>query len=109
MGADAFLARGGLAHKEGIAAEFDVLKHMENLAKLRLDRLYKERQKPNPDASVMKECEEQARLVLRDLAPYKHPRLASLKVDGVMRHDLTQLSEAELLALRRIVGKTAIE
>ena len=106
IGVDAFLAKGGLSQPED---DFDVLVHMKNLAKSTLEQFYKERRKESPNAAILKDFEERARLALKDYAPYKYPKLASLKVDGVMKHDLSQLTDAELLSLRRIVGKTAID
>lgn len=61
------------------------------------------------DRKLMNDCLDRAARIWRSLGEYERPRLASIKVDGTMKHDLTRLSDAELLALRRIVGKTAVE
>jgi hypothetical protein len=107
---DRFLMRGGFANAANAQNDFSVIDQMETICKLYLGRAAAEQKKGDrADQKVMEGYLNKAQQALNQLAPYKHPRLASLKVDGVMRHDLTQLSEAELLTLRRIVGKTAIE
>lgn len=58
---------------------------------------------------VIRECREQLMEALKVLIPYEKPRLSAVKVSGDKRaplFDFSQLSEKELLLVRRLILKS---
>jgi hypothetical protein len=81
---------------------------MERLAGILLDTIAAERKKgERADQKRIEELMAQAHPILRDIAPYKHPRLAAVMVEtGPKRQlNLASLSDSELAFLRQILVK----
>jgi Eco29kI restriction endonuclease len=91
----------------GIADSFDVLREMEGLAKVFLDTAEAEKARgEDADQKHIEELMAKAYPILRDIAPYKHPRLAAVMVQNDRRPlNLSTLSDAELAFLRQILLK----
>jgi hypothetical protein len=91
----------------GIADQFDVLKEMEGLAAILLNTIEAERKKEDADHKHIAGLMAQVYPILRDLAPYKHPRLAAVMVETNQRRplNLAALSDTELAFLRQMLLK----
>jgi hypothetical protein len=87
---------------------FDPYGELEKIAKDFLAQVAEEKQRPNPDTEHVNELLEMAARVLKDMVPYRLPRLTATKVSGdkdAPLFDLSALSDSELVFLRRTVLK----
>ncbi len=86
---------------------FDSVEQMRIIAKYYLGVAAAEQRKTMPDRNRVEDCLEKAHAKLRDLAPYEHPKLSSLKVGGDPNAplNLSGLSDSELAFFRRIMVK----
>lgn len=108
--ADAFLAKGGFANAAVVQKDFSAIDRMEEIATIYFDELDREQKKgAKADPKKLEYFRGKALFALDKLAPYKHPRLSAVKMDTTVKHDLSQLSDGELVVLRRLLTKTAIE
>ena len=64
------------------APDFDPYDQLEALAKELLNEVEQERSSPKPDQARIDQLRDMLARVLRDLVPYKRPRLAAMKVQG---------------------------
>ena len=90
------------------AREFDPYDQLEIIAKTFLERARTEQQRDKPNARLFDDLLDRAARVLRDMVPYKRPRLSTTKVQGdkdAPLFDLSGLSDSELEFLRRTVLK----
>ncbi len=90
------------------APEFDPYDQLEIIAKTFLERARTEQSRDKPNMSLVDDLLDKAARVIRDMMPYKRPRLAAVKVSGdkdAPLFDLTQLTDSELAFLRRTVLK----
>src|SRR5262249_35575046 len=87
---------------------FDPYGQLEALAKELLREIEQERGSPKPDRPRIDQLRDTLARVLRDMVPYKRPRLTATKVSGDKDYplfDLSALSDSELAFLRRTVLK----
>jgi hypothetical protein len=90
------------------APEFDPYDQLEIIAKSFLERARAEQHRDKPNMRLVDDLLDKAARVLRDILPYKRPRLSTTKLQGDKDYplfDLSALSEPELLSLRRIILK----
>jgi hypothetical protein len=101
------------AHLAATDSGFDPYGQMETLANELLSEIQQERAAGKPNQARIDQLRDMLARVLRDMVPYKRPRLAAMKVQGdpnAPLFDLTGLTDAELAFLRRTVLKaTQIE
>jgi hypothetical protein len=87
---------------------FDPYDQLEIIAKTFLERARAEQHRDKPNMGLVDDLLDKAARVLRDMVPYRHPRLSTTKVQGDKDYplfDLSALSDSELASLRRIVLK----
>jgi len=105
-----------LAAQATVDPGFDSLEQMRAVAKQFLGQAAKEQQKlDGMDVKFFNECLLNAHRVLKDIAPYDHSKLLSIRVAGdaanplrtVQELDLTRLSDEQLLTLRPILAALA--
>jgi hypothetical protein len=102
--------RAQLAARGLTDQEFDVVREMEGLARVFLDALAAERKKgEDADHRHIAELIAKVHPILRDIAPYKHPRLAAVMVETAPRRplNLAALTDTELAFLRQILLKAS--
>src|SRR5258708_39863359 len=90
------------------AREFDPYDQLEIIAKTFLERARAERHRDKPNMKLVDDLLDKAARVLRDMVPYKRPRLTATKVSGdkdAPLFDLSTLTDSELAFLRRTVLK----
>jgi hypothetical protein len=90
------------------APEFDSLDQLRLIAKHFVDQATAEGKKKNANMGWLNDCLDRAARVLRDIAPYEHPKLSAVKVGGDSENPffgLSGLSDQELAFLRRTVLK----
>jgi hypothetical protein len=88
--------------------EFDPYGQLEIIAKSFLERAHAEQHRDKPNIRLVDDLLDKAARVLRDMVPYKRPRLAAVKVQGdpnAPLFDLSGLTDSELAFLRRTVLK----
>jgi hypothetical protein len=88
--------------------EFDSLDQLRLIAKHFLDQATTEGKKEEANVRLVNDCLDRAARVLRDIAPYEHPKLSAVKVGGDSENplfDLSGLSDHELAFLRRAILK----
>jgi hypothetical protein len=88
--------------------EFDPYDKLQALAEELSNDVKQERSSPKPNQARIDQLRDMLSRVLRDMVPYKRPRLATMKVQGdkdAPLFDLTQLSDSELAFLRRTILK----
>jgi hypothetical protein len=93
------------------APEFDPYDQLEIIAKSFLERAQAEQHRDKPNMRLVYDLLDRAARVLRDMMPYKRPRLSTTKVQGDKDYplfDLSALSESELAFLRRTVLKATV-
>jgi hypothetical protein len=96
------------AHLAASAPDFDPYDQLEIIAKTFLERARTEQHRDKPNMRLVDDLLDKAARVLRDMVPYKRPRLSTTKVQGdkdAPLFDLTTLSDKELAFLRRTVLK----
>src|SRR5215470_8749714 len=87
---------------------FDPYGQLETLAKELLSEIERERRSPKPNEPRIDQLRDMVARVLRDMVPYKRPRLTATKVSGdkdAPLYDLSALSDSELAFLRRTILK----
>jgi hypothetical protein len=89
------------------APEFDSLDQLRLIAKHFLDQATAEGKKKKANMRSLNDCLDRAARVLRDIAPYEHPKLSAVKLGGDPNAplNLSSLSDAELASFRRIMVK----
>ncbi|HMA74721.1 MAG TPA: hypothetical protein VKP67_25005 [Xanthobacteraceae bacterium] len=90
------------------APEFDPYDQLEIIAKAFLERARAEQYRDKPNMRLIDDLLDRAARVLRDMVPYKRPRLSTTKVQGDKDYplfDLSALSDSELAFARRTVLK----
>jgi hypothetical protein len=90
------------------APDFDPYDQLEIIAKTFLERAHAEQHRDKPNTRLVDDLLDKAARVLRDMVPYKRPRLATMKVQGdpnAPLFDLTGLTDSELAFLRRTILK----
>ncbi|SRR6266700_4550940 len=109
IAADRFLDAGGLSSPA--AQQFDPILQMELLAKKWLSRSAAEEKKEHPNPDTIDRYDEKALTALDKMAPYRKPKLATVKVGGDPENplNLSGLSDSELAFLRRTVAKASGE
>ncbi len=88
--------------------EFDPYDQLENIAKTFLERARAEQRRDKPNMRLVDDLLDKAARVLRDMVPYKRPRLTATKVSGDKEaplFDLSTLTDSELAFLRRTILK----
>jgi hypothetical protein len=88
--------------------EFDPYDQLEIIAKTFLERAHAEQHRDKPNMRLVDDLLDKAARVLRDMVPYKRPRLAAMKVSGdkdAPLFDLSTLTDNELAFLRRTILK----
>jgi len=87
--------------------EFDSLDQLRLIAKHFLDQATAEGKKKNSNIRRINDCLDRAARVLRDIAPYEHPKLSAVKLgsDPEAPLNLSGLSDNELASLRRLMIK----
>ena len=87
--------------------EFDSLDQLRLIAKHFLDQATAEGKKKKANMRSLNDCLDRAARVLRDIAPYEHPKLSAVKLGGDPNAplNLSSLSDAELASFRRIMVK----
>jgi hypothetical protein len=96
------------AHLAATDSGFDPYGQLEALAKELLKEIEQERGSPKPNRSHIDQLRDMLARVLRDMVPYKRPRLTATKVSGdkdAPLFDLSSLSDSELAFLRRTILK----
>jgi hypothetical protein len=94
--------------ERGITDEFDAVLEMQNLADILLGSIAAERKKgEQANPKRIAELMAQVQPILRDIAPYRHPRLAAVMVQTNPRRplNLATLSGSELAFLRQVLVK----
>src|SRR5215468_10457436 len=89
-------------------SDFDPYGQLETLAKELLSEIEQERRSHKPNKPRIDQLRDTVARVLRDMVPYKRPRLTATKVSGdkdAPLYDLSALSDSELAFLRRTVLK----
>jgi hypothetical protein len=87
---------------------FDPYGQLEALAKELLSEIEQERGSLKPSQPRVDQLRDMLARVLRDMVPYKRPRLTATKVSGdrdAPLFDLSSLTDSELAFLRRTVLK----
>jgi hypothetical protein len=90
------------------APEFDPYDQLEIIARSFLERAQAEQHRDKPNMRLVDDLLDKAARVLRDMVPYKRPRLSTTKVQGdrdAPLFNLSALSDSELKFLRRTVLK----
>jgi hypothetical protein len=89
------------------APEFDSLDQLRLIAKHFLDQATAEGKKKNANIRRINDCLDRAARVLRDIAPYEHPKLSAVKLgsDPDAPLNLSGLSDDELAHFRRLMIK----
>src|SRR5258707_13242254 len=90
------------------APEFDPYDQLEIIAKTFLEQAHAEQQRDRPNMRLVDDLLDKAARVLRDMVPYKRPRLTATKVSGdtdAPLFNLSALSDSELAFLRRTILK----
>jgi hypothetical protein len=93
------------------APEFDPYDQLEIIAKTFLERAHSEQHRDRPNMRLVYDLLDKAARVLRDMVPYKRPRLSTTKVQGdkdCALYDLSALSDSELASMRRLVLKATV-
>jgi hypothetical protein len=90
------------------APDFDPYDQLEIIAKTFVERARAEQHRDKPNMRLIDDLLDKAARVLRDMVPYKRPRLTAMKVSGdrdAPLFDLSALSDSELAFLRRTILK----
>ena len=89
------------------ALQHPALDQLRVIAKHFLDQATAEGKKTKANMMWLNDCLDRAARVLRDIVPYEHPKLSSVKLGGDPNAplNLSSLSDAELAYFRRIMVK----
>jgi hypothetical protein len=93
------------------APEFDPYDQLEIVAKIFLERARAEQHRDRPNMRLVYDLLDKAARVLRDMVPYKRPRLSTTKVQvnkDYALYDLSKLSDSELAFVRRTLLKATV-
>jgi hypothetical protein len=96
------------AHIAATDSGFDPYNCLQDLAEELLNEVQQERGSPKSDQARIDQLRDMLARVLRDLIPYKRPKLTATKVSGdpaAPLFDLTGLTDNELAFLRRTILK----
>lgn len=99
IGVDLQLARGGLSAKEPASA-IDQLEKIASIFWNKAVALQNEKKGERADHYF-----ELSQKAWAQLAPYRHARLSSVKVEGTMGMDLSRLPAGDLAYMRKLVDK----